>query len=95
MSGWFAYNTLVVLGGVSLLGAAAMAAGRGAEVAEYCETDVAATWLLLLRFWQATGVLPADAARQSFSDFATYLEDHRAEAHLADHAEAAQRLATA
>lgn len=71
----------------------AMAAGRGAEVAEYCETDVAATWLLLLRFWQATGALPADAARQSYSDFATYLEDHRAEAHLADHAEAAQRLA--
>lgn len=71
----------------------AMAAGRGAEVAEYCETDVAATWLLLLRFWQATGALPPDQARASFTDFATYLEEHRAEAHLADHAEAAERLA--
>lgn len=71
----------------------AMAAGRGAEVAEYCETDVAATWLLLLRFWQATGALPQDAARASFTAFATYLEDHRAEPHLADHAETALRLA--
>lgn len=71
----------------------AMAAGRGTEVAEYCETDVAATWLLLLRYWQATGALPPDAARHSFSGFAAYLEEHRAEAHLADHAEAAMRLA--
>ncbi len=70
----------------------AMAAGRGAEVAEYCETDVAATWLLLLRYWQATGALPRDAARHSFSGFAAYLEEHHAEAHLADHAETAMRL---
>lgn len=69
----------------------AMAAGRGAEVAEYCETDVAATWLLL-RYWQATGALPRDAARHSFSGFAAYLEEHHAEAHLADHAETAMRL---
>ncbi len=71
----------------------AMLAGRGAEVAEYCETDVAATWLLLLRFWQATGALPQDAARQSFGAFAAYLEEHRAEPHLADHAAIAERLA--
>ncbi|MBR0652937.1 3'-5' exonuclease [Roseomonas terrae] len=70
----------------------AMAAGRGDEVAAYCETDVAATWLLLLRYWQATGALPADAARHSFSAFAAFLEEQRAEPHLADHAEAALRL---
>jgi predicted PolB exonuclease-like 3'-5' exonuclease len=71
----------------------AMAAGRGAEVAAYCETDVAATWLLLLRYWQATGALPPDAARQSFAAFAAFLEEHHAEPHLADHAEAAMGLA--
>lgn len=70
----------------------AMAEGRGAEVAEYCETDVAATWLLLLRYWQATGAMPQDAARHSFTAFAAYLEEHRAEPHLADHAETAMRL---
>lgn len=71
----------------------AMAAGRGDEVAAYCETDVAATWLLLLRYWQATGALPPRAARDSFAGFAAFLEEHRAEPHLIDHAEAAERLA--
>lgn len=70
----------------------AMEAGRGEEVAAYCETDVAATWLLLLRYWQATGALPPDPARHSFAGFAAYLEEHRAEPHLADHAAAALRL---
>ena len=30
--------------------------------------------------------------QRSFGDFSTYLEAHRAEAHLADHAATAQRL---
>ena len=63
------------------------------EIAAYCETDVAATWLLLLRYWQATGALPPDAARQSFAAFAAFLEEHHAEPHLADHAEVAMGLA--
>ncbi|MBR0682983.1 3'-5' exonuclease [Roseomonas eburnea] len=71
----------------------AMAEGRGAEVATYCETDVAATWLLLLRYWQATGALGADAARGSFKAFAEFLEEHRAEPDFAEHAEVAARLA--
>lgn len=73
----------------------AMAAGRGAEVAAYCETDVAATWLLLLRYWQATGALPPDPARRSFAAFADHLQEQRAGPHLADHAAAALRLARA
>ncbi len=71
----------------------AMREGRGEEVAAYCETDVAATWLLLLRTWQATGALSPDAARASFRAFAAFLEENHAEPHLADHAECADRLA--
>ncbi len=71
----------------------AMAAGRGAEVATYCETDVAATWMVLLRFWQATGALGGAAARDSFAAFAAFLEEHRAEPDFAEHAEVAARLA--
>jgi predicted PolB exonuclease-like 3'-5' exonuclease len=70
----------------------AMAAGRGAEVATYCETDVCATYLVLLRFWQATGALPPDAARASFRAFAEFLEEHRAEPDFAEHAAVAARL---
>jgi hypothetical protein len=70
----------------------AMAAGRGAEVATYCETDVCATFLVLLRFWQAMGALPPDPARASFRAFAEYLEEHRAEPDFAEHAEVAARL---
>jgi predicted PolB exonuclease-like 3'-5' exonuclease len=71
----------------------AMAAGRGAAVAEYCETDVAATWLLALRYWQATGALAGDAARQSFAGFAAFLAEHRPAPAFAAHREAAARLA--
>jgi hypothetical protein len=71
----------------------AMAAGRGAEVATYCETDVAATYLVLLRYWQATGLLPGDAARASFAAVAEFLEEHRAEPDFAEHAEVAARMA--
>ncbi|CAH0224193.1 3'-5' exonuclease [Roseomonas sp. CECT 9278] len=70
----------------------AMAAGRGAEVATYCETDVCATWMVLLRFWQAMGALPPEAARGSFRAFAAFLEEHRAEPDFAEHAEVAARL---
>jgi hypothetical protein len=70
----------------------AMAAGRGAEVATYCETDVCATFLVLLRFWQATGALGAEPARKSFRAFADYLEEHRADPDFAAHAEVAARL---
>jgi predicted PolB exonuclease-like 3'-5' exonuclease len=70
----------------------AMAAGRGAAVATYCETDVCATWILLLRFWQATGALGGDAARGSFRAFAAFLEEHRAEPDFAEHAEVSARL---
>jgi hypothetical protein len=71
----------------------AMAAGRAAEVATYCETDVCATWLVLLRWWQAAGHLGPDAARGSFRAFADFLEEHRAEPDFAEHAEVAGRLA--
>lgn len=73
----------------------AMAAGRGAEVATYCETDVAATYLVLLRCWQAMGLLAGDAARASFAGFAAFLEEHRAEPAFAEHAQVAARLAQA
>jgi predicted PolB exonuclease-like 3'-5' exonuclease len=71
----------------------AMAAGRGAEVATYCETDVAATFLLLLRWFQACGTLPGEAARRSFALFADHLGQHRAGPDFAPHVEAARRLA--
>lgn len=70
----------------------AVAAGRMAEVAAYCETDLAATWLLWLRWMQATGAMPAEAARDSMGVFAGWAErDGRA--HLAPLGEAAARLA--
>ena len=65
----------------------AMAAGRGAEVARYCETDVAATYLLWLRWMQAMGAEEIPASFAAFADFA------EASPHLAEHAQAARRLA--
>lgn len=65
----------------------AMAAGRGAEVARYCETDVAATFLLWLRWMQAMGAAEIPASFAAFADFA------EGTAHLAGHAAAARRLA--
>ncbi len=64
----------------------AMAAGRAAEVAQYCETDVAATYLLWLRWMQAMGVGEIPASFAGFADFA------EATPHLAEHAAAARRL---
>lgn len=65
----------------------AMAAGRGAEVAQYCETDVAATYLLWLRWMQAMGAGEIPASFAAFAEFAG------GTAHLAEHAAAARRLA--
>ncbi len=65
----------------------AMAAGRGAEVARYCETDVAATYLLWLRWMQAMGAAEIPASFVAFADFAEGAE------HLAEHVAAARRLA--
>ena len=65
----------------------AMAAGRGAEVAEYCETDVAATYLLWLRWMQAMG---AEGTEGNLSECATFMEGVP---HLVDFAAAARRLA--
>jgi predicted PolB exonuclease-like 3'-5' exonuclease len=46
------------------------AAGEAARIAAYCRADVAATWLLLLRWWLATGVMPEDLVRGSLRGFA-------------------------
>jgi predicted PolB exonuclease-like 3'-5' exonuclease len=46
------------------------AAGDAARIAAYCRADVAATWLLVLRWWLATGVMPEDLVRGSLRGFA-------------------------
>lgn len=46
------------------------AAGDTARIAAYCRADVAATWLLLLRWWLATGALPEELVRGSLRSFA-------------------------
>ncbi len=66
----------------------AMAAGRGAEVARYCETDVAATYLLWLRWLQAMG---AAGTEGNLSAFIAFAEE---EPNLLDFASVARRLAT-
>lgn len=66
----------------------AMATGRGAAVAEYCETDVAATYLLWLRWMQAMG---AAGVPEDLSAFAGFAE---AVPHLAEFAAVARRLGT-
>lgn len=53
---------------------AAIAAGRAAEVAGYCAADVAATWLLFLRFGVATGLHGPEDARASAGAFAAFCE---------------------
>ena len=53
---------------------AAIAAGRAAEVAGYCAADVAATWLLFLRFGVAVGLHDAGDARLSADAFAAFCE---------------------
>ncbi|MCS6931369.1 MAG: hypothetical protein NZM27_04075 [Acetobacteraceae bacterium] len=51
---------------------AAVAAGRLAAVAGYCAADVAATWLLFLRFGVAVGLHGAEDARAAADAFAEF-----------------------
>jgi len=64
----------------------AMAAGRGAEVARYCESDVAATYLLWLRWMQAMG---ATSIAGDLAECAAFMDGVP---HLVDFAAAARRL---
>ena len=66
----------------------AMAGGRGTEVARYCETDVAATYLLWLRWMQAMG---AEGTAENLSEYAGFMETVP---HLVEYAAVARRLAT-
>lgn len=50
------------------------ATGDSARIAAYCRADVAATWLVLLRWWVATGSLPAEQTRDAFQIFADAVE---------------------
>ena len=67
----------------------AMATGRGAEVAAYCERDVAATYLLWLRWMQVMGAQGVAEDLSALADFADTMP------HLADIAAAAGRLSGA
>lgn len=53
---------------------AAIAAGQSAKVAGYCAADVAATWLVFLRFGVAIGLHDPEDARASADAFATFCE---------------------
>lgn len=66
--------------------------GDSARIATYCRADVAATWLVLLRWWVATGVLPADQARGAFTAFADAVEAGEFEEGLAPHGAVARVL---
>jgi hypothetical protein len=70
------------------------AAGDTARIATYCRADVAATWLVLLRWWVATGVLAPDSARPAFSAFADAADDEALGDGLARHAAVARALGT-
>ncbi|MCU0887008.1 MAG: 3'-5' exonuclease [Rubritepida sp.] len=69
------------------------AAGEVERIAAYCRADVAATWLLALRWWLATGALPAEDVRSSIADFAERAEAGEFGAGLAPHIAAARALA--
>lgn len=51
------------------------ATGDTARIARYCRTDLAATWMLALRWWLATGAMPADLVRASLVSFADAIEE--------------------
>lgn len=68
------------------------AAGDSARIAAYCRADVAATWLVLLRWWVATGSLPAEQARDAFRAFAGAVEAGEFGEGLAPHGAVAQAL---
>lgn len=67
--------------------------GETARIATYCRTDVAATWLLALRWWLVTGALPAELAKDSLRGFAEALEEGLHGEGLAAIAAAARRAA--
>ncbi|HEV7455773.1 MAG TPA: ribonuclease H-like domain-containing protein [Roseococcus sp.] len=67
-------------------------AGDHARIAAYCRADVAATWLVLLRWWVATGSLPPDHARDAFRAFAASIEEGAFGEGLSRHAEVARAL---
>ena len=46
------------------------AAGEAARIAADCRAGLAATWLVLLRWWLATGTMPEAVVRASLRDFA-------------------------
>lgn len=64
----------------------AMAAGRGREVADYCETDIAATYLLWLRWMQAMGDTGTEGHLSEYIAFTEKVP------HLVEFAQAANRL---
>ncbi len=68
------------------------AAGDSARIASYCRADVAATWLVLLRWWVATGALPAEQGRDACRAFAEAAGAGEFGEGLAPHAAAAQLL---
>jgi len=51
------------------------AAGEARRIAEYCRKDLAATWLLALRWWLVTGALPPELVRDSLVSFADAIEE--------------------
>jgi len=68
------------------------AAGETARIAAYCRADVAATWLVLLRWWVATGTLSPDGARDAFNAFADAAADGALGDGLAAHVAVAKAL---
>lgn len=71
------------------------AAGDTARIAAYCRADVGATWLVLLRWWVATGSLPADQARDAFRAFADAVESGELGEGLRPHGDIARALGLA
>lgn len=71
------------------------AAGDHPRIAAYCRADVAATWLVLLRWWVATGTLPPDQARDAFRAFADSIAGGAFGEGLVRHAEVSRDLAEA
>lgn len=69
------------------------AAGEAARIASYCRTDLAATWLLALRWWLVTGALTEELARDSLHGFAEAIESGALGEGLGAIATAARRAA--
>jgi 3'-5' exonuclease len=71
------------------------ASGESARIAAYCRADVAATWLVLLRWWLATGSMPPDQGREAFRAFSEMVEGGELGDGLQHHAQVARALALA